>query len=209
MGKLFDPESSIMQGLSKAADLIILNLLTLLCAVPVVTLGAAAAALHDSVGRMLREEGGGVLKTYVSAFRSNFKKATVLWLILLACLLLLAFSALFYLQNAIPGGRILLTLCTAFFILWNMALVWVFPLQARFENTVKNTLKNALLCAIAYLPRTVAAAGLKLLPWALLFYRTDLFIRIGYVWLLIWFALAAWLTAQLLKKPLQKLESAE
>ena len=57
MGKLFNLDSPVMQGLSKVADLIVLNLMTVLCSLPVITAGAARAALYDAVTRMLQDEG--------------------------------------------------------------------------------------------------------------------------------------------------------
>lgn len=54
--KLFDIEGPLMQGLTKIADLMILNLLTILCCLPIFTIGAALTALHYQVLKMVRHE---------------------------------------------------------------------------------------------------------------------------------------------------------
>ena len=101
MGKLFNPDSPIMQGLIKISDMVVLNFLCILCCIPIITIGAAVTALYDAMGRMMRDEGG-IYKAYFKALKSNFKQATAQWLILLFTGALLAMCLYFY-QN-IPGG---------------------------------------------------------------------------------------------------------
>ena len=204
MGKLFNLDSPVMQGLSKVADLVVLNLMTVLLSLPVITAGAATAALYDAVTRLLRDEGR-LYSSYWNAFRSNFKKATLLWLIVLVAGCLLGLSVLFYLIQETTGGFLLLLLAGVALFLWAITAAWIFPLQARFENTVRGTLHNAVLCALAYLPRSVAMAVLNLLPLALFLFFPDIFLRIGFVWLSIWYALAAYLNCRILRKPMEKL----
>ena len=94
MGNLFNPEAPLMQGLGKIADMMVLNVLTVLLSLPVVTAGAATAALYDATWRILQDEGS-VYGAYFRAFKSNFKQATVLWLLTLASGALLLFCLLF------------------------------------------------------------------------------------------------------------------
>lgn len=204
MGGIFNMDSPLMQGLSRVADMVVLNLMTVLCSIPVFTAGAAETALYDATTRMLRDEGN-LYSSFWRAFRSNFKQATGLWLIILVAGLLVSGSVLFYLTWEISGGIVLLVIAGALLMLWAVTAAWVFPLQARFENSVKNTLKNAVLCAMAYLPHSLVMAVLNLLPLALFLVMPDLFLRIGFIWLGIWFALATYFNCRLLKKPMDKL----
>ena len=57
MSKFFNPDAPFMQGLGKVADLILLNILTVLLSIPIVTAGAAVTALYDAIWRILRDEG--------------------------------------------------------------------------------------------------------------------------------------------------------
>ncbi len=204
MGKLFNLDSPVMQGLSRICDLVVLNVLTVLLSLPIVTLGAASAALYDGVYRIHLDEGG-VYRAYFQAFKSNFKQATALWLILLAAALLVGCALLFYLQMEGLVGSILAFLAVVLAVLWCAVFSWAFPLQSRFENSVPNTLRNAMLCGIAYLPRTLILIVLNMTPVFLLLLFPAVFLQISIAWVLIWFALAAYLNLLALKKPLQKL----
>ncbi|MGM9662929.1 MAG: DUF624 domain-containing protein [Oscillospiraceae bacterium] len=182
MGGLFDPESSLMQAISSIGDLVVLNLLFLLCSLPVVTAGAAAAALYTVTLRMVRQEGSRPMKSFFAAFRANFRRATALWLILLG---LLAGLLLDFLICGGEGAPLpLLALPTALGLLWNATVAYVFPLQARFENSVLQTLKNAFVMALGHLPQTLCMTVLNLLPLLLfLLLPAELFLRAASFWL--------------------------
>ena len=204
MGKLFNPDSPIMQGLIKLSDMVVLNFLCILCCIPIITIGAAVTALYDAMGRMMRDEGG-IYKAYFKALKSNFKQATAQWLILLFTGALLAMCLYFY-QN-IPGGmgRALLLISVLIAFIWCAVTAWVFPLQSRFYNSVKDTFRNALLCALAYLPRTLVMVVLNMLPWALALLYPVFFFRSSVIYIVIWFAMAASVNLQVIKKPFRKM----
>ena len=205
MGNLFNPDAPLMQGLSKVADMIILNLLTVICCIPLVTVGAAVTALYDATGRLVRDEGG-VYRGYFRALARNFKQGTVIWLIVLATGLLLGYSLIFYVSNDMMA---LVVLAAVLVLMWAVTVAWVFPLQARFENNVKTTFKNALFCGIGYLPRSVVMSVINLLPWVLLIFWTNAFLQIGIVWFTVWFAVAAYLNMMILRKPFKKFAGEE
>ena len=83
MGKFFRLESPLIQGLGKVTDLIVLNILTILLSVPVITAGAALTSLYDATWRIIQDEGV-VYRSYFVSFKTNFKKSTLLWLIILS-----------------------------------------------------------------------------------------------------------------------------
>ena len=205
MGNLFNPEAPLMQGLGKIADMMLLNMLTVLLSLPVVTAGAAIAALYDATWRILQDEGS-VYGAYFRAFKSNFKQATVLWLLTLASGALLLFCLLFYLNNSM---QVLVVLASLILLLWSITEAWIFPLQSRFENPVRITLKNAIYCAIGYLPRSLVMAALNLLPWVVFLFQTTLWLQMGFIWAVIWFALAAYVNMRLIRKPFKKLMGIE
>ena len=91
MSNFFNPDAPFMQGLSKVADIILLNILTVLLSIPVVTIGAAVTALYDAMWRILRDEGG-IYKNFFLAFKNNFKQATIIWLLALVTGGLMVFS---------------------------------------------------------------------------------------------------------------------
>ena len=197
MGKFFNLDSPLMVFLGQMADLVILNILTIVCCIPVVTIGAAMTALYDAVGKLQREEGN-LYSGFFRAFRSNFRQATALWLLFLLVGGLLLFGMYFY---SAAGIQVLLLLSVMLFVLWAAAIAWVFPLQSRFDNRIPATLRNAFVFAIACLPRSVAMVVLNLLPWVLLLYFTSVFYSVSIFWIVIGFALTAYTNLLLIHKP--------
>ena len=92
---------------------------------------------HDACRRSIEGEGKGVTSNYFKSFKTNFIKATLLWLPFLVALIALVWS--WIVLQITP----LLIIKFALTILWLIGFEWVFALQARFENTVAGTLKNA------------------------------------------------------------------
>lgn len=67
-GNLFNPQNSFWQTVDHLSDLLILSLLWLLCSLPLVTAGAAAAALYDAAAHCRRARRRGE-RTPADAFR--------------------------------------------------------------------------------------------------------------------------------------------
>lgn len=186
-----------MQALSRIADLILLNLIFLVTCIPIFTIGAASTALYSVAFRLGTEREEGVFRCYFRAFRSNFRQGTLLFLILLIPCLLLIFSLFFY--AGLDGAAHLLTyVCVALLVVLVLIYSYVFPLLSQFCNSVKQTLKNALLLSIGYLPRSLVMALLNVLPWALLYFETMFFFRMGILWILLYFSAAAYINARIL-----------
>ena len=79
----FDPNGAFARGMERVWSLIVLNVLWLVCSLPVVTLGASCAALYQVLGKVIEGEDGHVARRFFRAWGENWKKATPVWLILL------------------------------------------------------------------------------------------------------------------------------
>lgn len=200
----FNLESPLMQKLSLLWDLMVLNILTILLSVPVFTMGTAVTALYDTVWRM-RNHQGTLLRNYWKAFGSNFRKSTLLFLPILFFGVILSYNLMFIQLNNTSGQNMVLVPLILGFVLWAMVTAWVFPLQSRFENTWGKVLVNSFICAIRYLPKTITMVILNATPWAVLILLPELFVKLGVLWGLLWFSLAAYWNLMLLEKPLQHL----
>ena len=64
-----------MTAMSRAADLMLLNLFFLFTSIPIVTIGPSAAALYTVVFRMGTRREQGTVRAYFRAFRDNFRQA--------------------------------------------------------------------------------------------------------------------------------------
>lgn len=59
-------------------------------------------------------------------------------------------------------------------------------------------LKNAVLLAISFFPRSVCMLAIHLLPFVLLFVRYDLFMTVSFLWVSLYFAAAAFMNTGIL-----------
>ena len=164
MGKIFDLDSPFMNALNKLADLIYLNLLTLICCIPIITIGASMTALNYVVLKIVRNEEGYITKAYFKSFKENFRQATIIWLILLLVFALfgLDFLAFRYSGIAFPQWMRVALLAVAIVVLF--ATVYLFPVLSRFDNTIVRTYKNSLFMGILTFPKTVVMMVCWVLP---------------------------------------------
>ena len=178
MGKIFNLDAPVIQWLGKIGQMMFTSVVWLVCCLPVVTVGAATAAMFRIMFNM-KEDRDCSLKVYFRAFRDNFKQATALWLILLACASLLAagFYAVVLLENVTLRLMALMLFCLLFFLVY-IAAIYVFPLTVYFENTVKGTALNAVAMGLSNLRQSIFAAALVLLPLVLMLVSMQLFITL-------------------------------
>lgn len=164
MGRIFNLDSPLFSFLSKLADLIYLNILTMICCIPVFTIGASMTALNYVVLKIVRDEEGYITKAYFKSFKQNFKQATIIWLILLCVIGVLAGDAIImrYATIEFPSWLGLLLMVMGFSLLF--AVMHVFPVLAKFENSIKHTFKNSLLMGILSLPKTLLMIVCWILP---------------------------------------------
>lgn len=206
MGRFFNYDSPVFQALGKLIDMIFLNLLVVLSSIPLVTIGAAQAALYDVTEKMMRNEGT-VWASYWAAFRSNFKQATAQWLILAVLGVFCGWGLLVCVVSQAPGRALILAALVIQLVVLLSVYSWTFPMQSRFLNPFHRTLRNALLCSLLYLPRTLVMVVTNALPFVVLLLDPLRFLTFFPLWILLWFSLSAYLHWKLLKKPFAYLEN--
>lgn len=172
MGKFFDMDSPVMRLLNRVGDLMIMNFLMILCCIPVITAGAAFTAMHYVLLKIVRGEEGYLIKGFFKSFKENFKQATLIWLLMLLVIAVYVGDSLIFNYSALTFPKPLVIAVVAVAVLLAMMAVYVFPLQARFENTVKNTFKNAMILAFANLPKTLLMMGCYILPAVIVYFST-------------------------------------
>ena len=150
MRNLFNYDSPFMTGLAKFYRLILLDALWIVFSLPVITAGASLTAAYYTIQTNLKHNRGYVWSCFWDSFRENFGPATKLWLMFLGAEAVLAadIGVLRYLREAghgVFGLDVLLTVMAALVLTYA---VWVFAYVARFENSLRATLKNAALLAV-------------------------------------------------------------
>ncbi len=165
MQKIFDFDGPLMTFLKKIFDLFVVNILWVICSIPIFTIGAATTAAYYTCFKAIRKEDGYVIKTFFKAFRGNFKQATVLWLIGVFAVALISLEIVQLFKLSLIGttmGNVLLCVFGISAIIVVCALIYVFAVQAFFDNTIKNTIKNSLILGMSNLGYTLLMIGLDL-----------------------------------------------
>ena len=193
---IFDFDSPLIQSLSKMADLMWLNILTVICCIPVFTAGAALTALHYMVLKIERGEEGYITKGYFKSFKENFKQSTLIWLIFLVVFCVLAVDFRIITTSDMEINSVIRVLLLVFGVIALSTFMFVFPVQAKFANPVKATIWNSFLFSLARFPKTVLMVILYIIPYVVAYYYPAI-IPVVLVFCL---SLPAYLSAKLYNK---------
>lgn len=193
-------DNVVMRALSKICDMVFLNVLWVICSIPVVTIGASTTALYTVMLKLVRNEEGYIFRSFFRAFKENFKQSTLIWLIIAA------FSVVWWVDFRIAGmmgagvGEVLriIFLIVAFLLL--SVTIYVFPLTARYENKISATLKNALILTIAKLPYTLLMVAVVVVAVLASLWNTMMLMIALPLWFLFMVSLIAWINSYLLRR---------
>lgn len=207
MKNLFNLDNPFIQFLSRVGDLIILNFLFLVCSVPVFTIGASATALQKTTQGILYDEDNGTMKTFFRAFRENFRQATIVWVLML---IFAASTACNYLIiSGLTAGILAMILKWVLAVLSAVVVVlgvYIFPLIARYRNTLREHAQNALILAVVKLPRTIGLVLLAAMPVIIAVISLQTFLTTLVFWLAVGFGFTSYTSSQLLKPVFAELE---
>lgn len=183
MGQIFNLDNPVWNFMSKVADLVILNILVIICSLPIVTAGAAWTALYFVTIRMVKKEEAYVIKDFIRSFKGNFKQATIIWLMALVAIAVFTGDIIIYrmMPQQIPMALILVIVVLAYLVLGTI--FYVFPLLSRFYNTIWGTIRNAFLVSIVNIPYTILFVILAVVPimlWVFVAELTPFFLLFGF-----------------------------
>lgn len=193
-------DNVVMRALGKMGDMICLNVMWVICCIPIITIGASTTALYTVMLRMVKNEEGYIFRGFLKAFKSNFKQSTLIWLILL--LLGIVWTVDFRVAGFMPGmaGIILSAIFLALGFILLSVMIYIFPLTARYENGIKATFKNALILTVAKLPYTFLMVAIVVAAvFASLWSAFTLLFSLP-LWLIIGGALIAWVNSYILRR---------
>lgn len=202
----FNYESRPMQILMLLGDLIILNLLYLLCCLPVFTIGAAQAGLYTGLKTLLDPEDDTYCSSaFFKGFKTGFGKITIAWNLLFVLEIILAVVALFCVFYTASTNSI-----QVWCALIALALVCLFqsllPLfHARFNCSPWQLIRNAWFLALAHPIRSLFVAAVTWLPLILALYNFSLFMPMTPIFLMIYFSGAYLFCFSFMKKPFNTL----
>lgn len=160
MNQLFNPDSPVLGFITKIVYCVYLNILWLVCSLPIVTIGASTTALFYVTLKMAKNEEGNITKAFFHSFKDNFKQGTIIWMILLVLGIILGIDG--YVLYHMRFENAFWTICSAVFIValaaYAIVVMYIFPLLSRFDNTVTAMFKNSIMLGMRFLFCTVLMA---------------------------------------------------
>ena len=192
------------------ADLMIVNIIAVICSFGVITMGASLSAMYAVLFQRERDDGTvAVISTYFKAFARNFLKATLLELIV-ALVLMIAAGDFWYAANMEPPIRTLFAgVGTIVGLLALILFILAFPQQSIYRNSLFNYLKNSLVLAMCAPGQTLLALAAWIVPWYFALTEIEVLTSFGVIYMVFGLSLPAWATVKLLKKVFDRTQQSE
>lgn len=195
---MLQKDGKFVKVLNRIADLVGLNLLAILFCIPIITIGASITAVYGCIFRIQEKREGYLTKDFWKLFKECFRSSTIIYLAGASVV------AMLYLDYQIfaTDSRldILQVLVVAGGILVAEIFTYAFPMESYFENSLKATVKNALLLGISNIPYTLLMLGINVFPFFLV---ARIPVTFG-IWFLIGISGGAWINSFFLKKIFSK-----
>lgn len=179
-------------------DIVLANLLFILCSIPIITIGPSLTALYHCMLRTVKGNNNGTVKTFFRAFKDNFIQSLLIWILFLFVLLILLLNIRFLSHTGNSMSKLFLYFSLAFAVLLTIEFLYVFPVISAFSGSIKNHMKNALLFAVMHFPSTLLIVVISLLPMYMTYQDLELMPLYAACWFFFGFGLTAYINSKLL-----------
>lgn len=148
-----------------------LNMLYVVCCLPIVTIGGATLAYNELCCKLIRNEHVFVISDFFDSFKQNFKKGilfSVVLLLVLFDLLIIYTNAITYLENGLGSeGTIFWSIASILSILLTSLIAYLIPLVANLNLDFLFQLKNAFILMILGGWRTLVVSAFSIAAFIL------------------------------------------
>ena len=179
-------------------DIVLANLLFILCSIPIITIGPSLTALYHCMLRTVKGNNNGTVKTFFRAFKDNFIQSLLIWILFLFVLLILLLNIRFLSHTGNSMSKLFIYFSLAFAVLLTIEFLYVFPVISAFSGSIKNHMKNALLFAVMHFPSTLLIVVISLLPMYMTYQDLELMPLYAACWFFFGFGLTAYINSKLL-----------
>lgn len=170
--KFFSLNSPVYVFMQRLWDVFRLNLLWLLCSLPIITLGCSTIAAYSVALRMAEDSEGHIVSDFFKAFKANWKQGIPMSFITIICFM--AVSLDFQIYNALEENSLPFLIIGVFAAyIFTMSLLYVYPLLARYENTIFKSLKNSYRLSMRYFGRTILLIFIVALEIVIIIWNTT------------------------------------
>ncbi len=193
--RFLQEDTPITALLARFMDLILLNVLFVLCCVPILTIGASFTAMYDICMKLALHENVKIFSDFFQSFARNLKRSTLLYFLTVAAgiFLLIDFRCAVLWETSFRFLFQTVILSVGYFYI--AVASHAFPALAYFQTPVFSTVRHAFVLAMRNGIYTVFIMLMDLLPFLILFLDPALFFRVFLVWISFGFALLAYLNS--------------
>lgn len=177
MGNFFSVDGGLYKFMSRLWDMVQLNFMWVICSIPIITMGAATTAAYSITLKMIDDEEGYIIGPFWKAFKANLKKGSIMGVFLLVAMYALYLDLQFF-KAVTEYSFVFLGVFVIGMVLMVFHFIYAFPLLARYENSIINTMRNSFRISLKYILRTVFLSFLLVLEYLLFFaplHKTLLF----------------------------------
>lgn len=166
LGSFFNPDNFLWSTINKIIDLVVLSLVWVLCSVPLVTIGAASAALYYSIVKCVRRGRSHAVREFFHAFKDALGKGILAELIWAAFAFMMLVSDVPLALTFLDTGKIQDTVLFILFVIKLLLLLsvacWFVPLLSRYNQSIFQLLKASLFLMIRRIFATLGSIVLLL-----------------------------------------------
>jgi len=178
LSKIFDIDSKLIVFLTKIGQLIIINVLWVICCLPVITVGAATSAMYYSTVKTIRKDRSYPAKEFFEAFKRNIGKATVLSSGALILFLLIFVNRKIVTSDISLKNDWLEMIYNLLIVILISVIMYLFPVLSRFRLKLNKIIGLSFVMAVRFLPITIVLTTVTvfvvwlqivILPWPCIF----------------------------------------
>ena len=204
MNSIFNPDNKVMQMLATAADYMVLNVIYVLCCIPVLTIGAAQAGLYTAL-RVLNdpEDDSSYIKAFFRGFRNGFGRVTVVWSLFLLAIVLFSYTLItvwLYQENGMNAPLWMSVVALALSIVFQSVIP---AFHAKFDCTGTQLVRNAFFFILRFPIKCLLVTVLVWLPVVIGLRFLDIFLQGSVILMCLYYSFAFMIINALLKKPFQ------
>lgn len=204
MNSFFDLDNPVFRFLGRIFDIAHLNVLCLICCIPIITIGPSVTALYYCMLKIARKSDTTISQMFFHSFKENLKQGMLLTVFFAVA----AFILIFDIRVCLSSDNVFLEHINSFlyvlFIVLASIISYAFPLLAQFENNTKNILKYSFLLAISNFGYTAIILVFNAIPFVIFFLLPELFLVSFLIWIFFGFAAIAFLNSRLFVKIFDK-----
>lgn len=193
---IFNSDGWFARIFGTIGDIIVVNILFIICSIPIFTMGASMSAMYYTLLKKQRTgETGGIIKLFFKGFKDNFKKSTIAWLLFLLIAFVFSLDFNLFGKGGPQENKLMYYTSVIFFILICFIAIYLFPVISAFENSLKNLIIQSIYMAAKNFIFTILIMILYTLPAYFLLASPQVFMVGIFILIVCGFGLIAYVSS--------------